>query len=571
MSANKNELNKDVINLECICKELLRYIKLRIINNYIVIEKDNISKNININEKSPTIWKYNTQEKVTENDKILNIFKDNTFLAKLKEFYEVLEIIISLLDENRKKFESMKKKLKKQNLLPKLIGPFNPCFIYQSPFPNIQFSNPQIKNIYFSKSFNFLNSLNIVNSSKQLDFNEISPNKKNPLEKYLNLKTKRDNKNDKNADIKEGSINDEKENNTEKLYVNMKNSKDELTQNHIIDSLTDNIKLVNEGLSNKKDTKPTINLNKENNKDIINLNNNNTFNSKDKCEIEFEKLLKNEFSSIYSNKNIPEICKDIILKLEKILNKISQLKFPELINKIDGPFLIGSYKNFKTLYLLNSLPSIDILFKCKDIRCIDEINSITEEILSKKLSLNYDEEKREYDKDSEIVKLSNKCKIAINKINFLCINITLFFVNINISSYNKKEQCLNKYLSINEIYNNKDKILICLFFRRWRRKNQLYFIWPEFLDIIINSYFNEGESFLKIIENIFNDISNEKINLSKKNNNIIEDKENIKEIDEFIKEWYNSPENKNALNNALTSTKECLLNNNFSSLVKTDQ
>jgi hypothetical protein len=143
-------------------------------------------------------------------------------------------------------------------------------------------------------------------------------------------------------------------------------------------------------------------------------------------------------------------------------------------------------------------------------------------------------------------------------------------VNINISSYNKKEQCLNKYLSINEIYNNKDKILICLFFRRWRRKNQLYFIWPEFLDIIINSYFNEGESFLKIIENIFNDISNEKINLSKKNNNIIEDKENIKEIDEFIKEWYNSPENKNALNNALTSTKECLLNNNFSSLVKTD-
>ena len=320
------------------------------------------------------------------------------------------------------------------------------------------------------------------------------------------------------------------------------------------------------------------NNNKNNNIDSNKKNNNNKNNNnvnkiknrkyKDNAEIEFEKLLKCEFSSIYTNNNNIESNNEIIQEIKNILQKISLMKFPENQNKFENPTIFGTYKNIDTIYLLDSLPAIDILYKCKDVKSIDEINFISQETMTKKISLSYIEICKGYDKESEIVKVTNKCKIKI-KDNFFFIYINLFFINVNLSSYNKKEQCINRYLFSNEIYNNKDKILICLFFRRWRRKYKLFFILPEFLDIIINFYYNESDSIPLIIENIFYDLFNGEINFYAKNM-IIDDEKNINEIVGFIGEWYNIPEHKTALNNAIDSTNECLLKNDFLSVVKSD-
>ena len=120
------------------------------------------------------------------------------------------------------------------------------------------------------------------------------------------------------------------------------------------------------------------------------------------------------------------------------------------------------------------------------------------------------------------------------------------------------------YLSKNKIYENNDVILICLFFRRWRRKFKLYFIKPEFIDIIINLYYKhiEKKSIAHIIENIFFDLSNNKINYFEIKGNGL--------FCSFISEWYNNNENKKAINNAMNITNEYLLKNDYLSLVKSD-
>ena len=167
------------------------------------------------------------------------------------------------------------------------------------------------------------------------------------------------------------------------------------------------------------------------------------------------------------------------------------------------------------------------------------------------------------DKKNEIVKISNKCKIRTKTNNNVFIYINLYFVGINLSSYNDKEQSINRFFFSNNVFDNKGKILISLFFRRWRRKFKLFFIMPEFLDIIINFYFNEKDRLSLIIENIFYDLFNGEINFSLKNNKINKDEDNMKDISGFVNEWFNNKETKNILTNAIINTQEYILKNDF--------
>ena len=87
---------------------------------------------------------------------------------------------------------------------------------------------------------------------------------------------------------------------------------------------------------------------------------------------------------------------------------------------------------------------------------------------------------------------------------------------------------------------------------------------PEFLDIIVYLYYNntEQKNIALTIENIFFDLSKNQINYYNiKGNNI---------LCYFFNEWYNNSENKEAINNAISATNECLLKNDFFSLVKSD-
>ena len=674
MSTTKKERNKDISNFLHLCKDLFKYIKRRIIKRYVYPEMTSIPSKLN-NLSEEDNWKYfNTIEEITIEDKIYDIFKDNTFLAQVQKCYESLEIVIASLEDNKKNFEYLKKNIevgeKKIQLLSELNNQLNQYFnsnsdtmlkkgksTYESNSPN---KSNIISHLSLVKSFNILNDLKIINSINDLNTQENNNNlnncsnsvnnniildnkiitnninekkinenisiilndddddkkkEKKKHSKILSKKKKREKSNEKYIELSEhnsglksfslafpSSNNNLNKNDANKKVTKISNSKDivhvnmqmkseEINKNEkkIINNLIDKIKispqLKNEennfnDLAIENNTKsnnlnyPNEQNNKEKkfnnrNKDQ-NLNSqNNYLKYKDNGEMEFERILKNEFSSIYSDPNNIQSNKDIIQEIKNILKQISQIKFPQSQNKFEDPSIIGTHKNFDTMYLLDSLPAIDILFKCKDIKSIDEINSISEETMVKKLCLSYIEICKGYDKESEIVKVTNKCKIKIND-NYFFIYINLFFANINISSYNKKEQCINRYKFSNEIYNHKDKILICLFFRRWRRKYKLFFIIPEFLDIIINFYFNEKDSISLIIENIFYDLFNGEINFYGKKNANIDDEKNINEISGFIGEWYNNQEHRTALTSAIIATNECLLKNDFYSVVKSD-
>ena len=678
MSSDKAK-NKDIINFHRLCRDLYKYIQRKVIKRYVnpdmtyaEINKQNSLNNI-INEKE---WKYYNSDDISEEEKILDIFKDNVFLSQIQKCYESLEIVITSLNENQKNIEFLQKNIEvgehKIKLLSQLNSQLNQFFksknenetqLQSQSQPKNSSSNNNKTNVLerlnLVKSLNILNDLQIFNSINDQKNQDKITNKNNtnstnttitnnnniildnkiinnnigehkskgnvdlvqePVEdnhysndyinikkndwKLLNRKNKRDKKDDdeyedinnsieypkaKNSFIKNNqnfgskkfnkikksnySYNDINSNinkNGQNFQKFNKNINEEDIDNHNIQHKNSESSTA----SKKSDisTDKEDNESKQNNqKQKENENNENCQNKESKptgdniLEIQFEKVLRQEFSSIYSPNQKFESNKEIIREIKIVLKKINNLKFNRA-NKFDDPYLIGSYSHFDLNNLLDNIPAIDILFKCKDIKSFDELKGIAVETMQKKLCFNYIEIAKDYDKQNEIVKMVNKCKIKSknDSNNNIFIFINLFFVGINLSSYNKKEQSINRFLFSNNIFDDKGKILICLFFRRWRRKFKLFFIMPEFLDIIINFYFNEKDSLSLTIENIFYDLFNGEMNFnSKKNNKICKDEDNMKDITEFISEWFKNKEYKNMLNNAIISTQESILKNDF--------
>lgn len=544
----KLEVNKDQTNFLRQCKDLFKYIKRKIIKLYVCPEFPNV-------EKMPETWSYcnNIQEKLSEKEKCFDIFKDDTFLPLVQKCYESLDNLIKRMDSNRKNVDILKKNMeigeKKMQLLSELNSQLNNFF---NKGENNQSQNNEQKDkimeqLSLAKTFNILNDLQNINNEHDTKENK---NKENIIKKNDNAL--------ENTDIT-GDFSDETKSCDKISFIGQKK---ELNFNEIIDSDTNTNKkpkLDNNNISFSQrfnqitfssKTFKTLNIKK----DEISQN-----------KLDFEKILKTEFSSVYSSEkeNISELNMDYITEIKKILNKIKSIKFPHGKNKFENPYIIGSHKNFDLKYLLNSIPAIDIMFKCREIKNMEEIDLISEETMSNRLKLGYIEICKAYDKSSEIIKVTNKCKIKI-KDNVFFIYINLFFVDLQSSNYIRKEKCFLNYLTKNKIYQNKDVILICLFFRRWRRKFKLFFIMPEFLDIIVNLYYNntEQKNIAMIIENIFFDLSKNQINYYNIQGNNM--------LCFFINEWYNNVDNKSALNSAFSTTNEYLLKNDFLSLVKSE-
>ena len=669
MSDDK-ETNKDIANFHHLCKDLYKYIQRRIIKKYIYpdMEYAKITSKNSVNNilegKKEKEWKYyKAEENISEEEKILDIFKDNDFLSKIQKCYESLDVIIKALDENQKNVQFLKKNIdlgeQKIEMLSKLNTQLNQFFNKNNEskekIQNIKKDLNDNKNVIdklnLVKSLNILNDLQLMNSindvnkkdninnsnttnttnttitnnnniildnkiinnniraqenKEKIDIisnedmlqnnfgtkydknanNNFSPNSFN----FLNKKSKRE-KNDINHDNSQIYNNNhyecnlgtnsflsknKKNKNKKKNNKNNKNQKLILPNNKLINNTDSNNFQSTNNLNQNESLPISINSNKielkENENEIkeesenINKeeeNKSNNENNENTLEIEFDKVLKKEFSSIYSFPQNDNSKKEIIRELKIILKKIPNMKFNKQ-NKFDDPCLIGSFSNFNLIYLLDYFPAIDILFKCKCIEGIDELKNIAAETMKKKLCFKYIQISDNYDKKNEIVKLSNKCKLKLKYSGEFFIYINLFFVGVNLSNYNKKEQSINRFFFNNNMTENKGKIIICLFFRRWRRKFKLFFIMPELIDIIIYFYFNENESLALIIEKIFYDLFNGQINFdSTKNNNIYKEEENIKEINEFISEWLCNEEYKNALNNAIISTQELIMKNDF--------
>lgn len=549
----KPEVNKDQTNFLHQCKDLFKYIKRKIIKIYVCPEFPNSLTPI------PDPWSYhNTEEKLTEKDKCFDIFKDDTFLPLVQKCYEALENIIKRMDENRKNVEFLKKNMelgeKKMKLLSELNSQLNNIFNKGDSNTcggNNLKNDKLMEQLSLAKTFNILNDLQNINSMNSIS--EITPKEEN----------NKDNNNKKIEILQDNTdltcdLSDETKSCDKLSFLGQKR---DLNFNEIIDLDKKNIKKVKfENISFSEKLSPN------NSSSLKSMTENILSNKKQdisQTQLEFEEILKKEFSSVYSSDNeyLSEQNKDYIIEIKNILNKISSIKFPKGKNKFDNPYLIGSHKIFDLKYLLNSIPAIDILFKCRGIKNMEEIELISEETMTNKLKLGYIEICKAYDKSSEIIKVTNKCKIKVQE-NVFFIYINLFFVDVQNSNYIQKEKCLMNYLSKNKIYENKDVILICLFFRRWRRKFKLFFIMPEFLDIIVYLYYNytEQKNISLIIENIFFDLSKNQINYYNiKGNNI---------MCYFINEWNNNIENKEAINNAISVTNEYLLKNDFLALTK---
>ena len=678
MSSDKGK-NKDIINFHRLCRDLYKYIQRKVIKRYVnpemtyaEINKHNSLNNI-VDEKE---WKYYNSDDISEEEKILDIFKDNVFLSQIQKCYESLEIVITSLNENQKNIEFLQKNIEvgehKIQLLSQLNSQLNQFFNSKNenqaqlksqnqPKNNSSSNNKTnvLERLNLVKSLNILNDLQIFNSINDQNNQDKISNKNNtnstnttitnnnniildnkiinnnigehknkgnvdlvqePLEdshyssdyinikkndwKLLNKKNKRDKMDDneyekisnnlaeysktKNSFIKNNqNFSNNKFNKIKKSYNDLnsgvnkngqnfqkfnKNISEEDINNNIQHKISESPSPSKKSdISTDKDDNESKQINqiqiKDEKEKIEECHNSENKPTGDNIlEIQFEKVLKQEFSSIYSPNKKLESNKEIIREIKIVLKKISNLKFNRA-NKFDDPYLIGSFSHFELNNLLDNIPAIDILFKCKDIKSFDELKSIALETMQKKLCLNYIEIAKDYDKQNEIVKMVNKCKIKNkfdNNNNNIFIFVNLFFVGINLSSYNKKENSINRFLFSNNVFDDKGKILICLFFRRWRRKFKLFFIMPEFLDIIINFYFNEKDSLSLTIENIFYDLFNGEMNFnSKKKNKICKDEDNMKDITEFINEWFKNKDYKNMLNNAIISTQESILKNDF--------
>ena len=277
---------------------------------------------------------------------------------------------------------------------------------------------------------------------------------------------------------------------------------------------------------------------------------------------------------------MPKYKKDIMAEINNILKKIPNLKYNKR-DKFDDPYIVGSYSHFDVINLMDYIPPIDIMFKCKNIKSVKELKDIVDETMKKKLGFNYLEIGNEYDRKNEIVKYYHKCKFTKGQKdnNSLFFFFNIIFVGINLSNFNQKETSINRfYFNNNGMYDSKGKILISLYFRRWRKKYNLSFMMPEFLDIIINYYYNDKTNLSFVIEEIYLALFNSNFNfLDKKegeendNINTSEDVENLKEIKKFIFEWYDNPEYKKKMIDAILDTQELIMNSKFYNTFNNDE
>ena len=466
--------------------------------------------------------------------------------------------------QSKKKHKNKKKKNKNPSI-PKLIAPQN---------SDIQLLNKKTNRI----------EPPIMNNNKEI-FMEIpnQPKQSQSIASLINPTFINSNNNNNNNN----PMNNNEINNVSNNNINNSSSsqiKNEITSNHI--ELDNNQEMGYEKVDNPEKIENNSNMNPpspmKEDVDIppqieeSKIENPENYVQQTNLEQELEKILKEKFSYVFDipEKKIPKQKKELINEITQIIKKTRNLKFNRK-NKFDDPYLVGSYSHFSVISLMDYVPPIDIMFKCNNIRSVNELKEIASETMKKKMGFNYIELSNDYDKKNEMVKFCHKCKISKGQkdSNNLFILFNIFFVGVNLNNFVQKEQSINRFLfNNNGLYDKTNKILICLYFRRWRKKYNLLFMMPEFLDIIINFYYTEKNNITFIIEEIFLDLFNGHFQFFEKkeeeendNINAAEDVENMKEIKQYILEWYNNDEYKKKMCDAILDTQELLMNSKFSS------
>ena len=290
----------------------------------------------------------------------------------------------------------------------------------------------------------------------------------------------------------------------------------------------------------------------------------NSFQNKS-LENEFESMLKKEFYKL-NTKNV---------RVKTIKDLLSLIKFNNVQNynpKINGPYLVGSYRSISDLPLINYFTSIDIMFTYRDISIDKEIINYTiNNMLKKLLNLNKIKISEPYEFSNKIKKIKISCS-SIANINLL-LSFDIFFVDIGVED---NEKIINDILFNREKINFENKeeekrfINIMLYLRIWRKKNKLYFLIPEVLDEIAKKEFEKKRSMGVVIFNTFFDLYNEIIDFYSKYSQGV-DPEHKSIMEKIIKSWYNNEINKKMLQSAILNTNVLITQKNFKALFNNEE
>ena len=282
-------------------------------------------------------------------------------------------------------------------------------------------------------------------------------------------------------------------------------------------------------------------------------------------ENEFESMLKKEFYKL-NTKNV---------RVKTIKDLLSLIKFNNVQNynpKINGPYLVGSYRSISDLPLINYFTSIDIMFTYRDISIDKElINYTINNMLKKLLNLNKIKISEPYEFSNKIKKIKISCS-SIANINLL-LSFDIFFVDIGIED---NEKIINDIIFNREKINFENKeeekrfINIMLYLRIWRKKNKLNFLIPEVLDEIAKKEFEKKRSMGVVIFNTFFDLYNEIIDFYSKYNQGV-DSEHKSIMEKIIKSWYNNEINKKMLQSAILNTNVLITQKNFKALFNNEE
>ena len=256
-------LNEQFLNL---CKNLSQFIELEIkkyiSENLAQISKEFKNLNFNWNNDIKTfIGLY--KQKISEEEKIKDVFKDCIFLGYIKKLENYLIAVINYIEENKKKKKILEENSRineeKINALSDLKDMLNDFFDKKSENNSNKNKNNK-KNKDILKDRNFLNIMNKIQLCDSLQkINSDNNNKKNNVNS-LNAYNNSNDKLIKNLDcnlsnfiLERNNINEEKKNNNNIIENNDKKKCDQKEENK-------NEKFINKKLS------PSI-LSKINNQD----------------------------------------------------------------------------------------------------------------------------------------------------------------------------------------------------------------------------------------------------------------------------------------------------------------
>lgn len=275
-------------------------------------------------------------------------------------------------------------------------------------------------------------------------------------------------------------------------------------------------------------------------------------NNNKSLENEFDTELKKEYYELNATNDRTKILRDIVTSMKTVT-------IENYNKRINGPYLVGSYKTISALPSINYLSSIDIMYTYKDMLLNKIIIDFTlKNIIETALNLNIIKKTDFREDENKITKINVKCSSKLN-LNII-ISFNILFVDI---AHNINEQIISGIIYNEEKikFSKKEDVkkftTIILYLRTWRKKNHLHFIIPEIMDEYAKKHFESNKTMGVIIFNVFYDLYNS-IVISSKQKTLYE---------KLIKIWF-EPDNKEKINKAVLAMNEIVNSRNFKSLFK---